>query len=138
MKRMKAAGIIFIIVGLVFLIVGTIECITAFQKTEERIYTTATIVRIEEYETGDPEQPIRHETYVEFEIDGKKTESELNTYNSSFKKGKEIEIYYFNDDINFVYEKGSEFLLILFPIFGTAFIVLGALLAFYKKLPSSE
>ena len=63
---LRSLGVVFMIMGLVFLIVGTIECIVTFQEREERIYTTATIVNIEEYKTGDPDSPKRYKVYVEF------------------------------------------------------------------------
>ena len=130
---MKALGIFFIVAGLIFLFIGIVKCITTFNETD-RIYTTATIVNIEKYETGDSEQPTGYRTYVEFEIAGEKTVRELNTHKTSFKIGKEIEIYYFDHDIEMAYEKGSEILLIFFPIVGAIAALLGALLAFNKKL----
>ena len=138
MKRIKVVGIFFIIFGFFFAITGAMKFITALEEADERIYTTATIVRIKEYKTSDPDDPVRHDTYVEFTLDGKQTERKLNTYRTGFKPGKEIEIYYFDDEINteekIVYEKGSENFLILFPIVGTAFAILGAFFVFNKKL----
>ena len=122
------------IIGIVFLILGTIECITSFQKREERIYTTATIVNIEEYKTGDPDNPKGHRVYVEFEVNDEKIVSELNTYNSKDRIGMEKEIYYFDNDMEMVYEKGSEIFLILFPIVGTISAILGALITFHRKV----
>lgn len=145
MKSLKVVGLFFIILGLILFIAGIIKCITTFSKTDERIYTTATIVNIEEYETNDDDQPIGYKTFVEFEINSEKRISELNTYRSDFKPGKKVEVYYFADDTEMVYEKESDILLTVFPIVGILVIVMGALLAFHKKLqlfllrlPSSE
>ena len=72
MRILRVFGWGLMIIGIVFLILGTIECITSFQKREERIYTTATIVNIEEYKTGDPDNPKGHRVYVEFEVNDEK------------------------------------------------------------------
>ena len=136
MRILRVFGLFFMIMGLVFLIFGTIECITTFQNREERIYTTATIVNIEEYETGDPDNHNRksYKVYVEFEVNDEKIIRELNTYNFNDRIGMEKEIYYFDNDMEMVYEKGSEIFLIIFPIVGTITAILGALLAFHRKV----
>ena len=72
MKAAKVVGIFFLVFGLLFAILGSIKYIVAFKATDERIYATAHIVRIDEQKTGDPEFPIEYTTFVEFETDSKK------------------------------------------------------------------
>lgn len=60
MKKTMIVGLLFIFVGLLFLITGTAQCITTLSEKDDRIYTTATITRIEEYKTNDSETPVGH------------------------------------------------------------------------------
>ena len=108
MKAVKVVGIVFLMTGLIFAIIGSIKYIVEFNATDERIYATAHIVRIDERETGDPEFPTEYTTFVEFETDSKKITAKLNTYNSSFTVGKQIDVYYFENDLQTVYEVGSD------------------------------
>ena len=134
MKTTKIVGILFLVTGLLFTILGSIKYITALMTTDERIYTTAHIVRIDERETGDPEFPIKYTTFVEYEMDSKNITAVLNTYNSSFKIGKQIDVYYFENDLQTVYEVGSNAFYIIFALSGVLFAILGAILTFRKKL----
>ncbi len=97
------------------------------------VYVTAHIVRIDDRQTGDPEFPVEHTTYVELEINSKKITSKLNTYNSSFEIGKQIDVYYFENNVQTVYVKGSESFFILFAFGGVIFTVLGVILAFKRN-----
>ena len=133
MKVAKVVGIFFLVFGLLFAILGSIKYIVAFKATDERIYATAHIVRIDERETGDPEFPIEYTTFVEFETDSKKITATLNTYNSSFTVGKQIDVYYFENDLQTVYEVGSNAFYIIFALIGVLFAILGAILTFRKK-----
>lgn len=133
LKATKVIGVLFIVIGLVFTIVGTIKYILPFTEKDERIYTTAHIVRIDERETGDPEFPIEHTTYVELEVNGEKITTKLNTYKSSFKIGKQIDIYYFENDMQMVYKEGSDAFYILFALMGVIFATLGTVLAVRKN-----
>ena len=134
MKAVKVVGIVFLITGLLFAIIGSIKYIVEFNATDERIYATAHIVRIDERETGDPEFPTEYTTFVEFETDSKKITAKLNTYNSSFTVGKQIDVYYFENDLQTVYEVGSDAFYIIFALSGVLFAILGAILTFRKKL----
>ena len=134
MKAVKVVGIVFLMTGLLFAIIGSIKYIMELNATDQRIYATAHIVRIDERETGDPEFPIEYTTFVEFETDSKKTTAKLNTYNSSFTVGKQIDVYYFENDLQTVYEVGSNAFYILFALSGVLFAILGAILTFRKKL----
>ena len=134
MKAVKVVGIVFLMTGLLFAIIGSIKYIIELNATDQRIYATAHIVRIDGRETGDPEFPIEYTTFVEFETDSKKTTAKLNTYNSSFTVGKQIDVYYFENDLQTVYEVGSDAFYILFALSGVLFAILGAILTFRKKL----
>jgi len=131
-KATKVIGVLFIVIGLVFAILGSIRFILTFAEKDDRIYTTAHIVRIDERETGDPEFPVDHTTYVELEVNGEKITTELNVYRSDFKTGDQIEIYYFENDMQTVYKDGSDVFYIIFTFSGVFFAAIGAILVLRK------
>ena len=133
MKAAKIVGIIFLIIGLLFAILGSIKYIISSISTDERIYATAHIVKIYERKTGDPEFPIEYTTFVEFEVDGKSITANLNTHNSSFKIGKQVDVYYFKNDLQTVYEVGSNTNYFIFASVGLLFAILGAILTFRRN-----
>ena len=133
MKAAKIVGIVFLITGLLFAILGSIKYIASSMATDERIYATAHIVRIDERKTGDPEFPITYTTFVEFDVDGKNVTANLNTHNSSFKIGEQVDVYYFENNLQTVYEVGSNAFYIIFASVGVLFAILGTLLIFRKK-----
>ena len=135
MKAKKVVGTLFLLTGLLFAIIGSIKYIVEFNANNERIYATAHIVRIDERETGDPEFPIEYTTFVEYETGNKKITAKLNTYDSSFTVGKQIDVYYFENNLQTVYEVGSNAFYIIFALSGALFAILGAIITFGKSLP---
>ena len=133
MKTAKIVGIIFLTIGLFFAILGSIKYITSSIATDERIYATAHIVKIDERKTGDPEFPIEYTTFVEFEVDDKNITANLITHNSSFKIGKQVDVYYFKNDLQTVYEVGSNTNYFIFASVGLLFAILGAILTFRRN-----
>ena len=130
MKVAKIFGVLFIVIGLLFAILGAISYMVFLAEKDELIYTNAQIVRIDERKTGDPEFPTEYTAYVELEVNGEKITAELNTYKPSFKTGKQIKVCYFENDVQTVYEQGSENFFILFSLCGVIFAALGAILTF--------
>ena len=134
MKSVRIVGAIFVIVGLLFAALGCFLYIKEQSKADARIDTTARIVRIEERSTGNPDSPIEHTVYVTFTVNGQKIEAKLNIYRSSFSIGDDIEIYYYEDDLETVHEKGSEiFFLIIFSAVGGGNAVIGAVILYREK-----
>ena len=133
MKLAKIVGIAFVVCGILFAIIGTVAGIVHLIEKNDCEYATAYIVKIDEKKTGDPEFPIEHTTYVEFDINENRITAELNTYNSSFYIGKEIEVYYFENDLQTVYENGSEALFIIHTLGGVLFAAIGFLLIIKNK-----
>ena len=134
MKSIKIIGLFFTLTGIFFIIAGFIEYFLSFKNMEDRIYTVAYIVKIDEIKTNDPENPKEFITYVEYESNGEMFVSELNTYSSKYMIGDKIDIYYFSDNIELVYKQGSEHLILLFPIIGMVVFSIGMILAFSKKI----
>ena len=68
MKGFKIVGLIFFVLGIFFAIIGTVEYISVLNASENRVYTTATIVEIEEYLTNDPDNRKGYNVYVEYKV----------------------------------------------------------------------
>lgn len=118
-------GIIFIAVGLFIGILGAVAGICFNNRKEDWIYTTAYITEIEKRETGDSEHPIEHITYVELMVNGEMITTRLNTYHTDFYVGRQIDVYYLENNLETVYEKGSESWFFAFPIAGGLYAVVG-------------
>ena len=134
MKTIKYAGLFFAIIGIFFAVIGTIKYIKVLNNMENRVYTTATIVEIDDYLTGDPDNPKGYNVYVEFEVDDDAVRSELNTYSYKYYVGGKVSIYYYENDMNIVYAENSEHLLLIFPLVGISFSILGFILFFNRKV----
>lgn len=134
MRTLKGVGLFFAIIGIFFALVGTIKNILVLNDIENRIYTTATIVEIDEHLTGDPDIPKGYNVYVEFEVDDDVVRSELNTYSYEYYVGGKVSIYYYENDMNIVYIENSEHLLLIFPLVGISLSILGFILFFNKKV----
>ncbi len=128
-------GLAFMIVGLLFATVGIYLVAQDMDKDDGRIYTTATIIEIQEdvnFRGDDFETD--YTVFVVYSVDGEAVLAQLSDYASGYHEGKEIEIYYYLDDLTYVSIKRSPFMLI-FPLFlGLIFVCVGALfLPRYRK-----
>lgn len=136
-NKIEFMGILIVfIVGIVFLTVGIFILCGAFSIDEEdRVYTTATITDIETSYEADGDSS--HEVYVEYQVNGKIYKSELNSYVSSYREGKEIEVYYDKNNPSKVQaEDSSKILEIIFILLGGICTVIGGgmLFAKFKKI----
>ena len=85
--------VLFALVFLVIGIAGKVNLDTFMGKAEK---TEARITRIEEYYTRNSKgkRVKKHDVYVQYTVDGKTYNSELDSYNSSMYESKIIEVYY--------------------------------------------
>ena len=119
-------AVAFILGGLLFIVAGTAKLVDVF--SEEKAYSVATITEIEEYSSGDEDLPAKYRVWVEYERDGEKHKAQLNTWQSRYYEGMELDVYYLSDDYEFVYTKNSEYVLFLFPVAGAVVFSIGVLL----------
>ncbi len=110
------------VMGMIFLIVGIIICVSTFSGAG-KIETTGTITEVRSYRKRNRE--IQYETYVSYYVDGRKYESKLNGGSSSYYAGKEIDIYYDEDEPSKIGQKSLDILLLLFPVTGMILTVIG-------------
>ncbi len=125
MKTNKADSLIWIIfsgIGAVFLIIGIVLCIHIFNYKNTR-NTTGTITEISASRNGDGER--EYDVYVQYQADGREYESRLNYYSSGFYEGKEIEIYYDEENPHKIGVKSGDLLFLMFPGFGIVFFGIG-------------
>lgn len=137
MKSIKTIGIFFTLISLFFIIAGLIKYFSSYKNIGERIYTVAKIIKIDEIKTNDPDNPKDFITYVEYESNSEMVIGKLNTYSHKYRVGDKLDIYYFLDNKELVYAKGSEHLILIFPIIGMAVFPIGIALTFRKKVSCS-
>lgn len=138
MKENKAEYLlygIFATVGAIFLIVG-IFLTMALTNIENKVDTIGTITEIVRDRIGDN---VSYKVFVSYEVDGKDYESMLNSYSSTFYEGKEIEIYYDEDNPNKIGTHSSDLVMWIFPGIGLIFFLIGGLGLVHKiKQKSNE
>lgn len=125
---MKKNGVIilgygmFAAIGILFTVIGVKISMNTFNY-ENKVETTGTITSITSHRDSDGDTS--HTVYVSYEVDGVIYESSLGGYSSSYKKGKEIEIYYDKDDPYEIGTKSIDLLMLLFPGLGLIFAIIG-------------
>ncbi len=67
---------------------------------ENRVYTEAVITRIESYRDFDRNR--QHRVFVSYSVDGQEYETELHYYQTGFREGRKITIYYDKEHPTFV------------------------------------
>lgn len=66
-------------------------------------------------------------------MNGEKITTKLNTHKSSFIIGEQIDIYYFENDMQTVYKDGSDVFYIIFSLSGVIFAAIGTILVLRKN-----
>ena len=118
-------GIVFLVFGLVAFIVGCVFLYKGVSQKEDRIYTTAVIAGIDR-DYGFDSEDVEYIVYVTHEYDGQIVVGRLHSGNSTMYIGKEVEVYFYEDDIHYLYEEGTEFIsAIASMILGIAFFTTG-------------
>ncbi len=92
-------GIVFLLVGVLLVIVSIITFVGNKQFEANAETVMATITEIDTYRTrSNGKNKTRHDVFIEYEVDGKTYNRELNYYTSSMYEGKEIEVMYNPDN----------------------------------------
>lgn len=113
----------FSLIGFIFFSLGIVLFFTLSIDKEDRVYTTAIIERIDQYRDSDGDTS--YDVFVSYIVDDKKYIEELNSYSSSYREGKEIEVYYDKNNPNKVRTNGFEFGFLIFSGLGLIFVVIG-------------
>lgn len=116
-------GIFFALFGGIFLAVGIVICMTTFDPNNVKIDTTAVITEITTRRDSDGDT--HYDVFVEYDVDGKRYESELNFYSSGYYEGKAIDIYYLEKNPNEVGTHSGDYMVFMFPAFGLLFFSIG-------------
>ena len=108
---------IFLIAGLIFAIIGIVICVNMLY-TQGKVKTIGVIEEAYSRE---------HSSYtlVSFEVNGEKITARVNGYSSGFYKGKEIEIYYNEQNPNEISIPSLDLLFLIFPGIGVLFAGIG-------------
>ena len=126
-KTMKLTSVLFIVVGLIFIVVGAVYGVKGSNTDDGRIYTTATITRVESYyrHTGDGYEK-SYRTHVEYEVDGETISTILSSYTFTHKAGKQLEIYYYPDSPTIADDKNGHLtFMIVLPLMGLIAVAAG-------------
>lgn len=118
----KLIWVSFFVAGLIFFLIGAFLSTEIFNY-ENKIDTTGIITDIESYRDIDGD--VDYDVYVSYNVDGREYESKLNSYSATFYKGKEVNIYYNKEDPNKIGMKSMDFLFLIFPGIGLAFMIGG-------------
>lgn len=135
-----AKNFLVFLAGFAFIIGGTVMCVKVFDYSDKQ-ETTAVITEFESYkEKTEDGWETKRKTHLEYEIDGKKYESIITGYSSTWDIGEAIPIYYdVNNHLN-VGVKRMDFMLLMLPAFGLFCLSIGVIKTVkeYKNAKSLE
>jgi len=139
MKNIKdyVLAIIFLSLGTLLFIIGIVMNSGVFLIDEQdRVYTKAIITHI--YTNHDSDGDTDYDVYIEYSVNDKKYESELNSYSSSYYEGKEIEVYYDKNNPHKVEtDEANSMISILFITVGGSFAIIAGIILFIQLRKSS-
>lgn len=131
-------GIVFFLVGVLLVIVSTVIFVGNKQFEANSEKTMAVITEIDTYRTrSNGETETRHDVFIEYEVDGKTYNRELNNYSSSMYEGKEIEVMY-NPDNPADARADDGFAWVILAIMGLVFGVIGGGLFFTSVIAGGK
>ncbi len=133
---MKSEKIVYLIwwlffgIGMVLILIGAMIGFHVFDYSD-KVETTATIVKIDYGNNSDSGTY----TYVEYEVSGKTYVAPLNGQSTSWRVGKEIDIYYDKYDVYDIGQKSIDYIVLIVPGLGLIFALIGgiALWVIYAK-----
>ncbi|MCX4364366.1 MAG: DUF3592 domain-containing protein [Bacilli bacterium] len=121
-KAEKGLYGMFAIGGTIFLAVGLLFVGRIFNY-DNTIETVGTITKINVSYDMDGDKD--HDVYVAYMANGRRYESMLNGYSSSFYEGKKIDMYYFKDNPQKIGVKSLDYIFLMFPVMGLIFLLIG-------------
>jgi len=129
-KTDSAVFIVFFIIGLVFFVLGIFLCKDVF-NSNGKVDTVATITNI--YTHRDSDGDTRHDVWVAYNVNGIEYQGKLNTYMATYYEGKQIDIYYYEDNIDRIGTHSGDKLSLMFPGLGLIFVIVG-FIGVYSKI----
>ena len=133
-KRVSYFTLIFLLIfAITACIISSILYYASSYNEKNKVYTTATISRIEEV-VDENTTEVSHLTFVEYS-NGKKTyEAKINYYDPTYEVGQKINIYYYRDDNTKAGTEQGENLSKFFFVFSIALLVINiiAIIAKYR------
>ena len=118
---MTLIAVVFAVVGIVFTIFSIMVSIDRIDVSDQ-VETTAVVTKITTYRIhGDR----RYKTFVAYNANGHRYETELGGYLSSYYVGKEIPIYFQANSPRDIMTKSSRFTVLVYPAIGLIFATFG-------------
>lgn len=133
MKENKLENLIWIVftcIGTISLIIGLVIVSNVFNY-KNKVETTGIITEISRNRNYTKYRN-KYKVFVSYTVEGKEYESILKIHYPNFYEGKEIEIYYDKNDPTKLGMKSSDLILIIFPLFGLVFFIIGVIGIFVK------
>ncbi|MBQ8175451.1 MAG: DUF3592 domain-containing protein [Oscillospiraceae bacterium] len=131
-------GVVFFLVGVLLVIVSIITFVGNKQFEANAETVMATITEIDTYRTrSNGKTKTHHNVFIEYEIDGKTYNRELNYYTASMYEGKEIEVMY-NPDNPADARANDDFAWIILVFMGLIFGTLGGGLFFTNVIAGGK
>ena len=97
-KRVSYFTLLFLLFfAITAVVISSILYYVSSYNEKNKIYTTATISRIEE-KIDENTTEVSHTTYVKYTAGKKTYEAMINYYDTNYEVGQEIKIYYYKDD----------------------------------------
>lgn len=126
-KGKRVFGVLFAVIGVVLLAVAAIIFFSPGVPEEFTGTTRATITQIESYnQIVNNKTETKHRVFIEYTVEGRKYETQLNTYNSSMRQGGPVTINYDTRDPGVVFTPGAKTIAaIIVGFLGIVFFIVG-------------
>ena len=121
-KRNNLILVLILVAGIIFVLISVIIFAEVTKFKHNGVKTQAVITEIRSYYVNDETE---YDVFVEFDVDGTTYSGKLNAYEIGFHEGKEIPIYYMEDNPNdFIYGKRNYFISVIFFLAGVFLLVI--------------
>lgn len=131
----KLVFVVFAIIGIGLIIGGIFSIKNSKEFMENAIETYAIITDIQT--SRDSDGDIDHDVFVEFEVNGKKYDGELDSYTSGMHEGGTTLIYYNPNNPNDFRSSFSKFGGVILIVLGSIFSAVGIIPIFVKNMKKS-
>ena len=125
MKNIKMSGFAFLMIAVFALVFGVYLFIDSVSQASDRIYTIATITEIKVEDQQGTANKKNYMTYVEYEANGETICARLDYHDFTYEVGKEVDIYYLEENPYFVHTPTTDIAYLIVVLFGLIFGALG-------------
>ena len=125
MNKFKILGFAFLAIAVFVIVLGVNLFNDSVSQASDRIYTKATITEIKVEGQQGTANKKNYMTYVEYEANGETICARLDYYDSTYEVGKEVDIFYLEENPYFVHTPTIDIVYLIVVLFGLIFGTLG-------------